>query len=330
MFRWQVSTVVQTQRAADAILARQLPNGAILVDPTSVSPNWLMPYYSNLACIGLIITYKTLRIGAYRDSAQRWLEWYSSHMNPDGTMYDYTYENGTLTSRDTYDSSDSYAATFLEGMEHLRRHAGGTNYVRARYPRVRKAVQAIQLTYQSDGLCWARPDYPVKYLMDNVEVYLGLQAAAQIARVLRQDSDMQQWRQLASKTLMAIETLLWYDAGGYYAWARHQNNALETRLSEWYPDLMAQLMAIAWLPSSSRRQILYQTLKAQFYSLPPSLTTNLEIEQAIWWGLAARAAGDSSTLSAIQDKLLRVDLRRRQLYPVSLYGHLIRVLNIVA
>lgn len=327
MFRWQVSIAVQTQRAADAIRARQLPNGAILVDPVSVSPNWLMPYYSNLASIGLTVAYKTLRTAAYRDAAQRWLEWYAAHMNHDGTMYDYTYENGTLTSRNTYDSTDSYAATFIEGMERFRQEAGGSAFVRTRYSAIRKAVQAIQLTYQSDGLCWSRPDYPVKYLMDNVEVYRGLQAAAQIARVLRQDSDSQQWRQLAAKTRMAIETLLWYNAGGYYAWARHQNDALETRLSEWYPDVMAQLMAIAWLPVSARRQTLYQTLKAQFYSLPPSLNTNLDIEKAVWWGMAARTIGDSSAITEIQDKLLHVDLRRRQLYPVSLYGHLIRVLN---
>ena len=324
---WQVSSALQTQRAADAIRARQLANGAILVDPTSVSPNWLMPYYSNLACIGLIIAYKVLQTTAYRDAARRWLEWYATHMNPDGTMYDYTYENGTLTSRNTYDSSDSYAATFLESMERFRLDGGGTPYVRTRYSAVQKAVRAIQLTYQPDGLCWSRPDYPVKYLMDNVEVYRGLQAAAQIARVMRQESEWKTWSLLASKTLMGIETLLWYDTGGYYAWARHQNNALETRLSEWYPDVMAQLMAIAWLPVSSRRQTLYQSLKGRFYLLPPSLDTNLDIEKAVWWGMAAYTIGDSIVLNEIRDKLLRVDLRRRQLYPVSLYGHLIRVLH---
>jgi len=43
--------------------------------------------------------------------------------------------------------------------------------------------------------------------------------------------------------------------------------------------------------------------------------------------MAAYTIGDSIVLNEIRDKLLRVDLRRRQLYPVSLYGHLIRVLH---
>jgi hypothetical protein len=43
--------------------------------------------------------------------------------------------------------------------------------------------------------------------------------------------------------------------------------------------------------------------------------------------MAARAVNDTPTLSEIIDRLLRLDLRRRQLYPVSLYGHLIRVLS---
>jgi hypothetical protein len=322
----QTTIATQIRRAADAIRARQLPNGAILMDPTSVSPNWLMPYYSNLACLGWVQASKTLGITTYHPWIRAWLEWYAANMNPDGTMDDYTYANGQLTSRNTYDSSDSYAATFLECVERYRRDAGGTVALRALYPAVKKAVSAILLTYQSDGLTWARPDFQVKYLMDNVEVYLGLRAASQLARVMR-DTVWRRWEKLASQTQNAIETVLWLEGEQYYAWALHPNGARETRLSEWYPDVMAQLMTIAWLPPTARRQSLYGRLKAQFYSLPPSLATNQDVEQAVWWGMAARAVGDTITLNEISNRLLALDLRRRQLYPVSLYGHLIRVLS---
>jgi hypothetical protein len=322
----QTTITTQIQRAADAIRGRQLPNGAILMDPTSVSPNWLMPYYANLACLGWVQASKALGTTTYRAWIRAWLDWYAAHMNPDGTMYDYTYADGQLTSRNTYDSSDSYAATFLECVERFRRDAGGTSALRALYPAVNKAVGAILLTYQPDGLTWARPDYQVKYLMDNVEVYLGLRAAAQSARVMR-DPKWSLWEKMASQTRGAIETALWLDSQQYYAWALHPNGARETRLSEWYPDIMAQLMAIAWLPPTERHRTLYARLKAQFYALPPNLSTNLEVEQAVWWGMAARAVDDTPTLSEIIDRLLRLDLRRRQLYPVSLYGHLIRVLS---
>ncbi|MFN4033006.1 MAG: hypothetical protein ACK4ME_05195 [Fimbriimonadales bacterium] len=50
------------------------------------------------------------------------------------------------------------------------------------------------------------------------------------------------------------------------------------------------------------------------------------MEKAVWWGLAARTIGDTATLGDIRAKLLAVDLRRRNLYPISLYGHMARVL----
>ncbi len=324
----QTTLTTQIKRIHSALRARQLPDGALLSDPmSSTSPNWLMPYYSNLAVIGWIAGILHTAERRDFDRTRRWLMWYTQHMNSDGTIYDYTYHNGVLTSNNTYDSSDSYAATFLEAMRDQVQATGDARLAEDLYVRgIQRAVNAIMLTYQSDGLTYARPDYPVKFLMDNVEVYRGLQAAAKLAQRVRRHSDADAWRQRAQRTYNAILNDLWLAQQGHYAWGKHPNGALETRLSEWYPDLMAQLMTIAWLPRTPRHETLYATLKARFYNLPPSLNDNAAVEQAVWWGMAAKTIGDTATLSDIRAKLLAIDLRRRNLYPLSLYGHMARVL----
>lgn len=325
----QSNTVLnQLRRIHAALRARQLPNGALLSDPvSSPNENWLMPYYSNLAVLGWLKGVAATRETSDFAKIRRWLTWYAQFMNPDGTLYDYTYANGTLTSRNTYDSSDSYAATYLEAIHEYVKTTGELRVAKSLFARgIQRAVRAIMLTYQSDGLTWARPDYHVKFLMDNIEVYRGLNAAAEVARRIPHPSDASDWQQRAQRTYNALTTLLWLPSQQYYAWGLHTNGALETRLSEWYPDVMAQLMAIAWLPRTSRHETLYQRLKTQFYTLPSTLPDNAAVERAVWWGLAAQQVGDTATLTDIRDKLLALDLRRRNLYPVSLYGHMARVL----
>ena len=42
------------------------------------------------------------------------------------------------------------------------------------------ALRAIEATTDTDGLTWAKPAWHVKYLMDQSEVYAGLQAAKRL------------------------------------------------------------------------------------------------------------------------------------------------------
>jgi len=324
----QTNTTTQLQRIHSALRARQLPSGALLSDPTNSSAeNWLMPYYNNLAVIGWMRGIRHTRERSDYPRIRRWLQWYVQFMNPDGTIYDYTYHNGVLTSRNTYDSSDSYAASFLEALRDYVQATGETRFAQRLFTRgIQRAVKAILLTYQADGLTYARPDYPVKFLMDNVEVYQGLLAASELARRLKRPTEADAWRQRAQHTYHAILNDLWLPVQGYYAWAKHPNGSMDTRLSEWYPDLMAQLMTIAWLPRTARHETLYNWLKSEFYALPANLSDNAAVEKAVWWGMAAQTIGDTTALSEIRAKLLAVDLRRRNLYPLSLYGHMARVL----
>ena len=49
---------------------------------------------------------------------------------------------------------------------------------------IARALGAIEATQDADGLTWAKPGYPVKYLVDQSETYAGLVAAGELGRML--------------------------------------------------------------------------------------------------------------------------------------------------
>jgi hypothetical protein len=103
-------------RAAERILASQAPDGSIRVLRGAV--RMVIPYFANFAAIGLADAHRSdpgdLR---YLAGADRWLDWYAAHMNADGTVFDFVVTPADqLVSTGDFDSTDSYASTFLEAL----------------------------------------------------------------------------------------------------------------------------------------------------------------------------------------------------------------------
>ncbi len=152
-------------------------DGAILYVPGQIEP-----YFANIAAIGM--TKDPNRM----PQVVGWMKWYINHLNwPDkwglyGTMYDYTVSHGIETPTQTADSTDSYAATFLtlawnawqSGDANARSYILGLSY------QLDVIGGVLIQTQQSDGLTWAKPDYEIKYLMDNCEAYRGLRDLASL------------------------------------------------------------------------------------------------------------------------------------------------------
>lgn len=90
--------------------ASTLPDSAIIY-----TADQIMPYYSNLAAIGLVRTGNPV----YYPKVKAWMQWYVAHLNyPDKwglscTVYDYNVSGTTETPTNDADSTDSYAATFV-------------------------------------------------------------------------------------------------------------------------------------------------------------------------------------------------------------------------
>jgi hypothetical protein len=152
-------------------------DGALLFTPDIIEP-----YFANLAAIGM--TKDPNRM----PQVVSWMKWYVNHLNwPDkwglyGTMYDYTVSNGIETPTQQADSTDSYAATFMSlvwnawqsGDKSAQSYILGISY------QLDVIGGVLIQTQQSDGLTWAKPDYQIKYLMDNCEAYRGLRDLASL------------------------------------------------------------------------------------------------------------------------------------------------------
>jgi hypothetical protein len=310
---------------ADEILRRQGSDGAIVLKETASAHNRVVPYFANLAAIGLVSAYQATGQDRYLVAARHWSDWYAAHMNRDGTVYDYSGSTGTWHSDGSYDSTDSYAATWLELLDLV----GVQNkaWASVHYAAAARAVAAIRLTLQPDGLTLAKPGWPVAYTMDNVETARGLRAAARLAAWTGHRNDAAPWTAMAARMEAAIDSNLWdHTQMNYCVGIQADGGRIEAH-DKWYPDLMANLMAIGWQRASDRNRSLYQHLAAtRSATIPAKANTEENIEHLVWWGFAAVAAGDSPRLKAIQTALMAMDPKAIPITNTALLGQVCRLL----
>lgn len=328
--------------AADRLLAAQTPDGALPMGPWPAAAGaalHVIPYFGNLAAVGLVAAARdagagTPRRGRCLGAARRWAEWYDARRNPDGTAYDQTRTAGSDAWQSTghYDSTDSYAATYLELLAALHRAAPDAAWLRGRYAFIRRSVAAMRLTRQPSGLTTATPKWPVMYTMDNVEVLRGLRASVYLARTAGAESDGRAWDALAAATAIGIARNLWdARAGTFLVGLQTDGGRMTAAKGAWYPDVMANLMAVGWLPDTPgwgarERAALYARLAARFGgSLPAAARTEDDLEHLLWWGYAARTAGDSRRFAGIRNALGMADLSAA-VNPANL-GHICRLLS---
>jgi len=216
-------------------------DGAIATNPDG----WLVrPYFANFAAIGLAQAAAEGNAAA-AEAAWRWLEWYRDHRAATGVVNDHETRAGALTDTGDVDATDATAATFLVAVDRVAAASPDPVRLAALEGAIRGSVDAIAAVQDVDGLTWAKPTYPVKYLMDNVEVYAGLLAAARVAdRSARPDlaADARRRAELVSGGLRS----LWNPATGAYDWALHPSGGRDpVRPSVFYPDAVAQLWMVA-------------------------------------------------------------------------------------
>ncbi|GEA13840.1 hypothetical protein E308F_00800 [Moorella sp. E308F] len=253
------------RREAEWILSQQLPRGAVVTSYPG-RPK-IVPYFAHLALYGLAAWGLSLpRVRAY-------LDWYLSRLErPDrygvtGTVYDYYLdERGAEVPACTYDSSDSYAATFLTLVRLYYESSGDRAWVEDHRPELDLVAGAILATLQRDNLTVARPDWRVKYLMDNCEVYQGLKDYAWLLarvrgyagearmpnghleaegekKVSKYAQEAGRYAALAARVKDAIQAKMLLD-GGYCPAIYRAGLRRRPNWKKWYPDAMAQLFPI--------------------------------------------------------------------------------------
>lgn len=217
------------------------------------------PYSANLAVVGLLQSGAPGATGV----AARWINWYFTHLNarsaPDGVPYNHFYQangDGETTCVKPgdpvlchyNDATDSAAATFFSAL--WAAHAAGMPNSVLDTPGRRQGVErlanVILKLQQSDGLCWAKNDYRVKYLEDNSEVFGGLCAVAKLERdVFNDPQGSHIYQDAADRVRLGLLSELYDSKAKLFRVAKFENNnSPPPNLDTWYPDTQAQLWPV--------------------------------------------------------------------------------------
>lgn len=259
----------------------QLENGAI---PMTYSKNGelrMNPYFADFAALALLDNAEK-----YADNVKAYMDWHFGHLNTaeedfnglDGTVYDYviTMKDGRIISEvisepdnaDPYDTTDSYAATFLTVVYKYFCKTGDSDYLLANAEDLERITNVIFSNLQN-GLTYAKPNHKVKYLMDNCEVYEGAIAAAGIFEelVLSGKNEYAPMRDDCKELICVIKeninNKLWNYVGRYYKPGIAAYVGVPTKIFSWnlyYPQATSQLFPIICgviEPDTKRAQHLY-------------------------------------------------------------------------
>lgn len=312
--------------AADLILKQQDDTGAIAMGLLGQKDNKVISYFSCFAAHGLVDVYSLTRKAKYIDGAKRWVDWYAAHQNNEGAIFDYAWQNGQWIATTQLDSTDSYAAVYVDLLKAIYDASNDSRWLKGFQPSLIKACNAMNMTRQPNGLTTAKPDYPVMYTMDNVEVLTGLRSAAYLFGVLKDSKRANQANNQADETEKAIGGLLWNESAKCYRVGIQTDGGKLEGLKDWYPDIMANLMAVAWLPRSVRNVSLYASLSARFRASCPETANSLDdVEHLVWWGWASAGIDNAIELKRIQKKLNGFERLAQGGCDPGLLGHIARL-----
>lgn len=186
-------------REAEWLWSQQMSNGAFAFYNAPYGTVSINPYFSEIVAISLIRHDDSKEAG---NKIKKYLDWHFAHINSaqddynglEGTIYDYTADvvNGVVveerTNR-TYDSTDSYSALFIKVLADYVKTYGDSDYVESHNEDV-KAITDVMFATMKGGYTYAKPDYAIRYLMDNSEVFAGLESAEYIYASVIDDDEM--------------------------------------------------------------------------------------------------------------------------------------------
>ncbi len=233
---------------------------AVYEDGTKTPLRRVTPYFSHLAILGVLDAGQTGSV----TMAQRWIQWYTRHIDTTaGVPLDtwYSLDGGYSTTCpvksderqcNTVDAEDSSAALFLVVVDRYLSAGGSKSFVRSNKTAIRNVQETMTALIDTDGVSWAKKTYPIKYMMDNVEVLAGLEAAARIEKDVF--GDTVRAKQLSDRAASLRATLYSGSTNSFYStsttkYAIYKDGAGmfgQSNMKTWYPDIMAQLWPTAF------------------------------------------------------------------------------------
>lgn len=239
-----------------------LPGGESIMNNKSPDSTYkIIPYFSNIASLALLEDPTKL------SQVKKYLIWYVTHLNrPDkhgvnGTIYDYwVRKNNELVSTKDYDSYDSYPATFLTLCLGYFQKSNDKRFFDINRKNIDLITDSLITSMDSDYLTWAKPDYKIKYLMDNCEVYEGLINGSKLYSHAYSDNQVsQKLLKLAEQNYDSIENNMWKK--DYYCYLiDNGGKGSKPDYNTWYADATSQLFPILCgliKPESDRAKFIY-------------------------------------------------------------------------
>lgn len=226
----------------------QLPDGAIAMTAPRGADGavWVQPYFACHAALALLAANPDAKeAAADRERAGKWLTWCVKNQEKGGYWCDRVGTAKEMKSNGAVDAHDSSAALFLLVVERYQR-AGGkvTDDLRVS---VKASLACLDALTDTDGLTWAKPEFQVKFLMDNVEVSAGLAAAA---RFFAADGLKEEAKRVLAKAAAlekGLEKFWGVKEKGRFAWALHPDGKYDGGLDKLYPHGLAQLFGVAFV-----------------------------------------------------------------------------------
>jgi hypothetical protein len=291
-------------------------DGAILYAPTEIEP-----YYANIAATGMT------KDPARRPQVTAWIKWYINHLNwPDrwglyGTMYDYSVSNGAESATQNADSTDSYAATFLTLVWNAWQsgNASARSYILGLSYQLDVIGGVLIKTQQSDGLTWAKPDYQIKYLMDNCEAYRGLRDLASIFQNAFGDVTKAAYYNAAADHMLTGILGMWLN-GRWAVYKDGLGRLAAPNLGTWYADASAQVFPVLMgvvNSSDYRAQQSYAAFNAAWPGWP---NLSFNSQDPFPWCLLANAAAAMGDTARVGTYINTVQGKYGAGYPWPFYN----------
>jgi hypothetical protein len=268
----------------------------------------VVPYFSNYAALGMISAYESVTHDVKDlEYAAKWMKFYADEQDKEtGYIHDYhgSRHQGTFIKSEEIDSVDAYASTYLQLAERYSEALKKcTPEEREKLNEILPAdklmeasklcVKAIESVVDTDGLTWAKPDWPVKYLMDNVEVYGGLISGANYFEAQGVKSESKKCRDMAKEVGKNLSEY-WRADEKHFAWAKQGDFHWDTGLDEAYPHGLANLYALPWIPEKPEEKHvkLWEEMKEKFKPEEPGYKNVDETAPLDRWLMSAIALKD--------------------------------------
>lgn len=248
------------RRCVSLIARCQLSDGAIIQaanDGQPGNPASIVPYFSHHAALALIEHADSSDDEIAMKRADAWINWCVRNQEKKGYWNHWDGTRAAYRRLEACDAHDSSCSMFLCVVR--RRQQAEGDPTPAMVGAAKRCLACLETLVDRSGLTVAKSDYPVLYLMDNVESYAGLIAGREFFGELGLKDEQEQCERLAKAVAVAAPRL-WDAEKDVYAWAMEQDGNLHSGLAKRYPDGLAQLFAIGHIRSDEA--LFAKTLRA--------------------------------------------------------------------